>query len=168
MRLDGARGTGCPSANSGLNDRSDEHGGSAEAPQPPEQTQRREECRSEGQDMQQPPTPDAGLGLQEQSARRRKKKTKEERLAQKTAVRVASLNINGFGCLVSDHPNNKWGKAYRMMSEQRIGVLLLQETHLTEQRVSELHRMFAKRIKIFHSAHESAPSQKEGVTICGT
>lgn len=35
----------------------------------------------------------------------------------KTTLQVASLNMNGFGCLVRDHAENKWGKVYRMMSE---------------------------------------------------
>ncbi len=52
-----------------------------------------------------------------------------------------------------------------MMSEHRIGVLLLQETHLTAERRAAIHRMFAKKIKIFHSEHPDAPTQKEGVAI---
>ncbi|OJT10530.1 Transposon TX1 uncharacterized 149 kDa protein [Trametes pubescens] len=95
----------------------------------------------------------------------RRKRPREERLTQKSSVRVATLNVNGFGSLVRDHPDNKWGKMYRMMSEQRIGVLLLQETHLTEDRIAQLHRMFAGRIKIYASAHPTAPTQREGVAI---
>ncbi|EIW58330.1 DNase I-like protein [Trametes versicolor FP-101664 SS1] len=43
--------------------------------------------------------------------------------------------------------------------------MLMQETHLTEERKAELHRMFANRIKIFYSPHPEAPTQKEGVAI---
>ncbi|CDO71547.1 hypothetical protein BN946_scf184911.g17 [Trametes cinnabarina] len=88
-----------------------------------------------------------------------------EQLARKSTIKIASLNINGFGSLVSDHPENKWNNLYRMMNEHRIGVLLLQETHLTERRVADLHDMFAKRIKIFSASHPSAPTQKEGVAV---
>ncbi len=80
-------------------------------------------------------------------------------------MHVASLNINGFGNLIRDHPDNKWGRLYRMMSEQRIGVLLLQETHLTEERRASLHKMFARNVKIFISANPEAPTQREGVAI---
>ncbi len=80
-------------------------------------------------------------------------------------LQVASLNINGYGNLVRDHENNKWGKLYRMMSEHRIGVLLLQETHLTNERKAAIHSMFARKLKVFHSAHPDAPTQKEGVAI---
>ncbi|KAI9059930.1 DNase I-like protein, partial [Trametes sanguinea] len=86
-------------------------------------------------------------------------------MAQKMEVRVASLNINGFGSLVRDSPDNKWGSLYRLMSEQRIGILMLQETHLTEERRKSLTRMFANRIAIMHSEHPEAPTQKEGVAF---
>ncbi len=97
---------------------------------------------------------------QERNGRRR-----DEELERKTALQVASLNINGYGNLVRDHEDNKWGKVYRMMNEHRIGVLLLQETHLTEERKASLHKMFAKKLKIFHSANPEAPTQREGVAI---
>ncbi len=80
-------------------------------------------------------------------------------------MQIASLNINGFGNLVRDHPDNKWGRVYRMMSDQRIGILLVQEAHLTCERKAAIHRMFARKLKIFHSEHPDAPTQREGVAI---
>ncbi len=80
-------------------------------------------------------------------------------------MKIATLNINGFGNLVKDHDDNKWGRTYKLMTDQRIAILLLQETHLTEERKASLHKMFAKRIKIFHSAHPEAPTQREGVAV---
>ncbi|KAJ2955131.1 hypothetical protein NUW54_g14763 [Trametes sanguinea] len=73
--------------------------------------------------------------------------------------------MNGFGSLVRNHEDNKWGKMYRMMTEQRIGILLIQETHLTSARCDELHRMFANRIKIWHSECPEAPTMREGVAV---
>ncbi len=100
---------------------------------------------------------DAGEGTQKRQTKRR-----DER---KAALCLASLNINGFGCLVRDHQNNKWGRIYRLMSEHRIGVLLLQETHLTQERVAAIHKMFAKRIRVLYSAPPDAPTQREGVAV---
>ncbi|KAI0641796.1 Endonuclease/exonuclease/phosphatase, partial [Trametes meyenii] len=51
------------------------------------------------------------------------------------------------------------------MAEMRIGVLMLQETHLTAQRVADLHRIFAGRVKVLFSVHPHAPTQKEGVAV---
>ncbi len=52
-----------------------------------------------------------------------------------------------------------------MMSEHRIGILLLQETHLTTEWRASLHKMFARKVKIFHSENLDAPTQREGVAI---
>ncbi len=93
---------------------------------------------------------------------RRKNGRREER---RTALQVASLNINGYGNLVRDHPDNKWGRVYRMMAEHKIGVLLLQETHLTDERKAGIHKMFARKVRVFHSANPEAPTQREGVAV---
>ncbi len=95
----------------------------------------------------------------------RRHRSRLEDNERKTALQIASLNVNGFGNLIRDHPNNKWGRVYRMMAEHRIGVLLLQETHLTDERTAAIHKMFGKKIKIFHSANPEAPTQREGVAI---
>ncbi|OJT05021.1 Transposon TX1 uncharacterized 149 kDa protein [Trametes pubescens] len=95
----------------------------------------------------------------------RRSRRRDEQIARKTATKVATLNINGFGTLLPDHPDNKWGRLYRMMKDQRIGILMVQETHLTEQRVADIHRMYAGSLKIFHSPHPESPTQKEGVAI---
>ncbi len=93
------------------------------------------------------------------------KKKVRDREAHRTVLQLASLNINGYGNLLRDHPDNKWGKIYRMMTEHRIGVLLLQETHLTRERVAAIHQMFAKKIKVFFSECPDAPTQREGVAV---
>ncbi|OSD00579.1 DNase I-like protein, partial [Trametes coccinea BRFM310] len=88
-----------------------------------------------------------------------------DRKAQKMEMRLATLNINGFGNLIRDHDENKWSTMYRMLREQRIGVLMMQETHLTEERRDTLHRIFSDKIKIFHTEHTSSPTTKEGVAF---
>ncbi len=90
---------------------------------------------------------------------------KPQRHENKSTIRLATLNMNGFGCLTQDHQDNKWGRIYRMMSDHRIGILFLQETHLTSERKADLHRMFARKVKIFHSSCPDAPTQREGVAI---
>ncbi|RDX52304.1 hypothetical protein OH76DRAFT_1480887 [Lentinus brumalis] len=95
----------------------------------------------------------------------RKQKKKKNRHERRTAVQVASLNINGFGNLVRDHVDNKWGRLYRVMSENRIGILLLQETHLTDERTASIHTIFAKKLRVLHSANPESPTQREGVAV---
>ncbi|KAI0745333.1 Endonuclease/exonuclease/phosphatase, partial [Earliella scabrosa] len=88
-----------------------------------------------------------------------------EQLARKTAIKIATLNMNGFGNLRRDDDLNKWGKIYRVMTEHRIGILMLQETHLLPSQIDTLHRMYPRKIQIFASSHPDRPSQKEGIAF---
>ncbi|KAI0323401.1 DNase I-like protein [Cubamyces sp. BRFM 1775] len=54
---------------------------------------------------------------------------------------------------------------YSMMKQRAIGVLLLQETHLTAERQRDVTKMFKGRIKILFSEHPDAPTRREGVAI---
>ncbi len=99
------------------------------------------------------------------SSRTHNSASHEQRNARKTTIQIATLNMNGFGNLVRDHASNKWGRIYRTMAEHRLGVLLLQETHLTKERKASIHKMFANKIRILHSENMEAPTQREGVAI---
>ena len=90
---------------------------------------------------------------------------KIDRLARKTGIRVASLNMNGYGALHSAHPDNKWRTMYKNIKQNGVGILLLQETHLTESRKADVMGMFKGRLKIFFSEHPDAPTRKEGVAV---
>ncbi|TBU56131.1 Endonuclease/exonuclease/phosphatase [Dichomitus squalens] len=95
----------------------------------------------------------------------RRSRRKAEQLARKTTIRVATLNINGFGTLQPDHPNNKWGCIPQLINEHRIGILMIQESHLSSDRLDSIQRLHGKNLKIFSSAHPSVPSQREGVAV---
>ncbi|EJF63488.1 DNase I-like protein, partial [Dichomitus squalens LYAD-421 SS1] len=51
------------------------------------------------------------------------------------------------------------------MSDKRIGVLLVQESHLSAERLASVQSLYERNLTIFSSAHPSAPSQKEGVAV---
>ncbi|KAL7281640.1 hypothetical protein ACG7TL_004957 [Trametes sanguinea] len=147
IRLSAGGGEASPSSQANTNETLPEYGGDLR-PDPAELARERRggvsgpPGRGEGD----------GGGL-EKGAKRR-----GPRMNLKQSVRVASLNMNGFGCLTRDHPDNKWGSMYRVMNEERIGVMLLQETHLTESRKTEVQRMFGGRIKVLHSEHPTHPT----------
>ncbi|KAH9853408.1 Endonuclease/exonuclease/phosphatase [Lenzites betulinus] len=54
---------------------------------------------------------------------------------------------------------------YRTIKQNSIGILLLQETHLTAERCADIKRMFKGRLKVLYSAHPDAPTRKEGVAV---
>ncbi|KAH9848808.1 Endonuclease/exonuclease/phosphatase [Lenzites betulinus] len=89
----------------------------------------------------------------------------QHRIARKQTIRIGSLNMNGYGSLRPENPDNKWKTMYQTMKKHGLGILMLQETHLTDQRKDDVKRMFKGRIKILHSAHPDAPTRKEGVAI---
>ncbi|TBU51509.1 Endonuclease/exonuclease/phosphatase, partial [Dichomitus squalens] len=100
-----------------------------------------------------------------QTSENRRSRRKVEQLARKSTIRIASLNMNGFGTLQPDHDNNKWGRMSRLLNEHRIGVLLLQETHMSAERLGSIQKLYKRNLEIFSSAHPSQPSQREGVAI---
>ncbi|TRM69146.1 Endonuclease/exonuclease/phosphatase, partial [Schizophyllum amplum] len=102
-----------------------------------------------------------------QTANRTNRQTRrfQERQASKAAKKVATLNMNGFGNLHRDSPENKWSGINRMMVEKRIAVLMLQETHLTEELKDRVEAMFSRKLKIFSSPDPSYPTRRNGVAI---
>ncbi|OBZ72435.1 Transposon TX1 uncharacterized protein [Grifola frondosa] len=59
--------------------------------------------------------------------------------------------MHGRGSMVPLHPNNKWNAVHLLMKERQIGVLALQETHLTEDAVGSLQSMYGRRLVILSS-----------------
>ncbi|KAI0787423.1 hypothetical protein C8Q74DRAFT_1315358 [Fomes fomentarius] len=51
------------------------------------------------------------------------------------------------------------------MKEQCVAVLMLQETHLTPERVLAVEKMTAHNIKIFYSPNQERPTAREGVAV---
>ncbi len=88
-----------------------------------------------------------------------------EKLAKRDAVRIGTLNINGYGRTEPGHPDNKWGSVHRMMRANKIAVLLVQEAHLDEDRVRHIEKFTAGKLKIHFSPHPERPTQRNGVAV---
>ncbi|KAI1784598.1 hypothetical protein LXA43DRAFT_976619 [Ganoderma leucocontextum] len=56
-------------------------------------------------------------------------------------------------------------QVYRTITQRRIGILLIQEAHLTEEHIETLHKMYGRKMKIIFSSHTTQPTQKEGVAV---
>ncbi|KAK0217785.1 Endonuclease/exonuclease/phosphatase [Armillaria fumosa] len=59
---------------------------------------------------------------------------------------------------------NKWKQINEILRDDKIGVLALQETHLTDDYVKDIHDIYNKRMHIYHSADLQQPNAK-GVAI---
>ncbi|KAH9911098.1 Endonuclease/exonuclease/phosphatase [Epithele typhae] len=99
------------------------------------------------------------------NAQRDPNNRRADQIAKRVSTRFATLNMNGFGDLVPGSALNKWGTLFKEMKDAKIGVLMLQETHLTIERTLRLEGMFGNRIKIFASLDPETPSAKAGVAF---
>ncbi|KAK0471746.1 Endonuclease/exonuclease/phosphatase, partial [Armillaria novae-zelandiae] len=76
---------------------------------------------------------------------------------------VASLNMKGRG---DQNPlKSKWSDINRIIKEQKISILTLQETHLSEEYAEEIAKVYGKTMKILFSANECHATGKAGVAV---
>ncbi|THU75295.1 hypothetical protein K435DRAFT_974889 [Dendrothele bispora CBS 962.96] len=83
-----------------------------------------------------------GLGTQQpetqihvpRQARREVFRTGRRGKNMKASIKIGSLNIRGYGNPSITHPDNKLNSINQLMREKRLGVLMLQETHMDGER----------------------------------
>ena len=83
----------------------------------------------------------------------------------RAALRVATLNIRGFRHAGSPRTETKWNHVNQVIRDKKIGVLLVQETHLDDTRKANIEKIFGKRMKILHSMDPENPTGKGGVAV---
>ncbi|KAF6745324.1 Endonuclease/exonuclease/phosphatase, partial [Ephemerocybe angulata] len=83
--------------------------------------------------------------------------------ASRAALRIATLNMNGGGSS-SANIRDKWSQINTLMRTGNIGVLALQETHLTKEKAQEYESIY-HRLKIESSAHPTHPTSRSGVAV---
>jgi hypothetical protein len=81
----------------------------------------------------------------------------------RASLKIASINMRGHGPSGSNNPDNKWNHINQLVKENRIGVLAIQEAHLTQGYVDDIHRLFGKRLQIHFSQGTNPNAQ--GVAI---
>ncbi|KNZ71553.1 hypothetical protein J132_08609 [Termitomyces sp. J132] len=65
----------------------------------------------------------------------------------------------------SSKSETKWNHINQIIRDKKIGILMVQETHLTEERKNNLEKVFSKRMLIFHSGDPKNPTSKGGVAV---
>src|SRR6266478_8927077 len=60
-------------------------------------------------------------------------------------ITIATLNVNGFTAPSHNMTGKeKWSTIYRAMSDQRIAILAIQETHLDDELLSQVNQCYSK------------------------
>ena len=61
--------------------------------------------------------------------------------------------------------NDKWSAVNQLLREKKIGILAVQESHLDDEGVEEVKRLYGRRLHIAHSADPENPTAARGVAI---
>ncbi|KAJ7137547.1 hypothetical protein C8R43DRAFT_893515, partial [Mycena crocata] len=82
----------------------------------------------------------------------------------KASLKIAGLNIKGHGNTNVHHPENKWYSIYRVMADNKIGVLVVGEAHMNDERKADIDSLFGRCLKLEFSEHPQSANAK-GVAI---
>ncbi|KAJ7805872.1 hypothetical protein B0H14DRAFT_2382342 [Mycena olivaceomarginata] len=83
----------------------------------------------------------------------------------RASLKLKAININGVTATSLSQDSHKWHRIHRMMGEQKIGVLIVSETHMSAAQAIEIEESFMnKRLKLFNSEFTEKPSMK-GIAI---
>ncbi|KAL1657834.1 Endonuclease/exonuclease/phosphatase, partial [Schizophyllum commune] len=80
-------------------------------------------------------------------------------------LKICSLNIKGRGANSIYDEKHKWHDVNRVMRNERINVLGLQETHLSNEQIAEIREFYHKSLQIFASAERDSANNSTGVAI---
>lgn len=80
-------------------------------------------------------------------------------------MKLASLNMRGYGNQNVRHSGNKWNHINQIMRDKKLAFLIVQETHMDEERQHQVEQLFSKRMKVFSTANPENPTGKGGVAI---
>jgi hypothetical protein len=99
------------------------------------------------------------LGMQEYLARQR------NRQDIRGTLKIISQNIKGRGAESIMSTDHKWHSVSKLIDMEKIGIYMLQETHISDEQAAELQHCFQDKFRIFTSIHDSEPNSKGVATI---
>lgn len=81
-------------------------------------------------------------------------------------ITIATLNINGFSAPANNMSGmDKWSAINRTISDNKIAILALQETHLDQSLLQDVTTCFGKRLEVINSQHPTNPRTTAGVAF---
>jgi len=81
-------------------------------------------------------------------------------------IRIATLNMRGRSSpLTGPGPISKWMAVTKALRSRQIGILALQETHLSTDLATQVEQLFSRRLALFNSPALENPSGSAGVTF---
>ncbi|KAL1749169.1 Endonuclease/exonuclease/phosphatase, partial [Schizophyllum fasciatum] len=83
----------------------------------------------------------------------------------KAGMKICSLNIKGRGANSIFDASHKWHDLHRVMRNERISVMGVQETHLSVDQVEEINKFYQKTLQVFASTEGVGRANSTGVAI---
>lgn len=81
-------------------------------------------------------------------------------------LKLASLNVKGrMSPNIGTSPISKWTAINRMMRDQKIGILCLQETHLNPENLTQIENLYTRRLTVLSSSDPRCPGSAVGVAF---
>ncbi|KAI0334322.1 DNase I-like protein, partial [Cubamyces sp. BRFM 1775] len=94
---------------------------------------------------------------------------KEKKRSMKAHLRIATLNMRGYGLGGSQSTpgqvSEKWLLMNQIMREKRIAIMAVQEAHLDDERAGTLKRIFEETMEIVYSADPDNGTAARGVAF---
>ncbi|KAJ7114218.1 Endonuclease/exonuclease/phosphatase [Mycena epipterygia] len=78
----------------------------------------------------------------------------------KASIQVASLNIRGIGNPNPWHPQHKWYHVNQLTKDNRTGLLVVVESHLSATRHANIQSLFGRRLEVIFSEDPISPNAK--------
>ena len=78
-------------------------------------------------------------------------------------MKIGSLNVSGKGLLYD--VNNKWAAIHRLVRDKKLGVLAIQESHLTGDDVRIIHDLYGRRLHVLNSPDPTCANAARGVAF---
>lgn len=94
--------------------------------------------------------------------------TRERSEGRGARLKIASLNMKGYGREETSGGTDKWFAINQIMKEGRMSILAVQEAHLTEDRIRVLNNVFASQLCVVGSPHDGNQTGACGVAFAIT
>lgn len=81
-------------------------------------------------------------------------------------ILVATLNMRGRASPdLGNSTISKWSTVQNVMREKKIGILCVQETHLTQEHEMQIESLYSRRLKVINSRDPFRPGNSAGVAF---
>ena len=89
---------------------------------------------------------------------------KRKEVRTRATIKIGSLNMRGNGATIGSG-NSKWLCMNQLTRDEKIAVLTVQETHITEQKAEELNSLFQASLRVIVSPDPANPTGARGVAL---